>query len=106
MLLRNGAKVDARGPNKSTLLHSAAREGHSEITAQLIANGAELSAQDSLGETPLHKAARWERERCLQILIDRGADRFVKNSDGKLPFQVTNDYKCIVILRTRLLFHS
>ena len=99
VLVRNGSNINVRGPNNSTLLHSAAREGYCDILEALIANGAEVNAQDSLGETPLHKAARWDREECIQFLIYRGAGRNVKNYDGKLPFELATDRYCIVVLR-------
>jgi hypothetical protein len=57
ILIRSGARVDARGTNQKTPLHQAATYNHAGLTEILIEKGADTAAMESIGGgTPLHVA--------------------------------------------------
>jgi len=57
LLARNPALALTRYPLGETALHLAAKWGHQEIVALLLANQATINAKTQSGETPLHYAA-------------------------------------------------
>jgi len=48
--------VNAKSEMGRTTLHSAAREGHTEVIELLIAKGADVNVKDKDGTTPLDMA--------------------------------------------------
>ena len=52
-----------------TALHLAARNGHTEVVADLLKAGADLNATDHDGMTPLHQAAANGKTRAAGELI-------------------------------------
>ncbi|KAM4676948.1 diacylglycerol kinase iota isoform 4-T4 [Discoglossus pictus] len=83
-----GTNLRIQGPEKCSLLHLAAKEGHSEIVTYILQHGpADLleMTERATGETALHKAAFHRHERVCQILIDAGACVITKDAKGKTP---------------------
>ncbi|KAL4138260.1 hypothetical protein PRIC2_001767 [Phytophthora ramorum] len=59
-VLEEGAQIDSIDStcNRFSLLHDAARRGHSQVIRILLENGLACNVADSAGDTPLHWAAR------------------------------------------------
>ena len=68
--------IDARTLYQSTLLHVAARHGHTELAAALLARGADVNALDYGGmrRSPLHWACKGGHVALVELLLDAGAD--------------------------------
>ena len=83
VLIRRGAKVNARRPERlDTLLHFAS---NAEVAGVLIEHGAEVEALDWLGRTPLHWAAQFGLVDVADLLIQSGAEVDRQGQDGATP---------------------
>lgn len=83
MLLKHGAKVDARNAEGATALHDAALAGQRAVAAALLDAGAPIDARDSESQaTPLHRAASWGRVDVVKLLLERGADARLTDKSG------------------------
>jgi ankyrin repeat protein len=58
-----------------TPLHIAARWGHQDLAAYLLALGHEINPEDGLGNTPAALAARFGQEQMAAWLVERGGRR-------------------------------
>ena len=58
-LIKNGAEVDTRYEDDTTLLHRASMKGHVEVVKCLIQNGCRVNAMDAKKQTALHFAANF-----------------------------------------------
>jgi ankyrin repeat protein len=69
--LQSGARsmLAARMSGLTTPLLVAARQGHAEIVALLLAHGAPVDGADPSGDTPLHLAARYGHDEVVKVLI-------------------------------------
>jgi ankyrin repeat protein len=80
LLLKAGAKINARNTYNYAPLHWAAEQGHLEMIHCLIRHGAELSPKTSTEfiikefRTPLYFAADKGHLACAQALLEAGAD--------------------------------
>ncbi|XP_031754400.1 diacylglycerol kinase iota isoform X3 [Xenopus tropicalis] len=86
---KKGMSLRIPGPERGSLLHLAARAGHSDIVAYILQNGPTdlLDMSDrATGETALHKAASHGHRRVCQILVDAGACVIKKDAKGNTPF--------------------
>lgn len=98
VLLKAGARIDARDEGGISLLHVAAREGDLARAAWLLDHKADVDVvqQDSfVPYRPLHYAVRHGHDDVVNLLLDRGArvcdgdlssplDEAVKRGDGEL----------------------
>ena len=84
-LIMDGAPVDARHNNGTSLLHRAIEMGHIKVVPLLIKEGAEVNAVDHRGITPIHLAAGKVNTTIVKLLIQSGADPGVKSEDYGLP---------------------
>ncbi|HEY8504776.1 MAG TPA: ankyrin repeat domain-containing protein, partial [Gemmataceae bacterium] len=75
VLLKHGAKVNARTKRGLTPLHLAKSE---EVAALLLEHGAKLDARAKDGSTPLHRAAEAGNRPVAELLITKGADLHAK----------------------------
>jgi ankyrin repeat protein len=76
LLIKAGADVNARGDDGMMPLHTAAKEGCSDVVRVLIANGAKLNETHEFGLTPLVYAvcaASPEGVETTRILLEAGA---------------------------------
>ncbi|XP_040452341.1 diacylglycerol kinase iota isoform X2 [Falco naumanni] len=83
---KKGANLLIQGPDHCSLLHHAAKTGHSEIVKYILEHGPSelLDMTDSeTGETALHKAACQRHRTVCQLLVDAGASLRKTDSKGK-----------------------
>ncbi len=72
--LDDGADVNFRGAQGSTLLMLAAGRGLDDIASLLVERGADVFVLDSqMGVTPLHRAAQSGSVAILELLLSKGA---------------------------------
>ncbi|CAN2387241.1 Diacylglycerol kinase iota [Pristimantis euphronides] len=89
-----GASVRIRGPERCSLLHLAAKAGHTEMVSYILENGPEdlLDMVDrTTGETALHKAAFHGHRQVCQILVDAGACLLKRDSKGQTPLDIVQE---------------
>ena len=84
-LLEQYAQVDGSVllPCLDTLLLQAARLGHQDICALLLAGGATTTAVDAAGCSPLHTAAFRGHVGVCQLLLEAGADPEWEDNEGQ-----------------------
>jgi ankyrin repeat protein len=102
MLIRKGAKVDARTvsggwtPLYKAIVRLAMRPATAtppeqevakavKVAELLLASGADVNAQDVKGFKPIHFAVTTRRTALVRVLIDKGADVNAKSADGVNP---------------------
>jgi ankyrin repeat protein len=74
LLIKRGARLDARNKAGKTPLIAAVMADNFEVADVLLAAGADLEAVDSkLGASPLSWAACWGRFRAAKYLLSKGA---------------------------------
>ena len=83
--------IDARNNYGTTLLHRAAREGHSDVVKALLEAGANDAAQDQIGNTPLHLAAREGHTDIVRTLLEAGTRVDVRDKNGSTPLHLAAD---------------
>ncbi len=88
LLIRHGANVEARMPDRWTPLHAAARRGRSASVEVLLEAGAEPNVTDNAGMTPLHLAAITGDAASIIALVEAGADRTALDDEGLVPVDV------------------
>ncbi|KAK8733781.1 hypothetical protein OTU49_006476 [Cherax quadricarinatus] len=85
LLLDAGHHVDNKGDFPFTPVQLAARLGHKETLAALLAASPCVNARDMQGITALHMAAKWARLECAELLISAGADLDAQDKDLRTP---------------------
>nr|XP_005906880.1 PREDICTED: espin-like protein [Bos mutus] len=73
--------LTARDDEGATVLHFAARGGHTPILDRLLLMGAPIM-RDSWGGTPLHDAAENGQMECCQTLLSHRVDPALRDDDG------------------------
>jgi len=66
-------------------IHDAARNGHTEAVALLLAKGAKVEAADNNGNTPLIVAAREGHTETVALLLEKGANIEAADKYGNTP---------------------
>ncbi|KAK7074366.1 hypothetical protein SK128_009451 [Halocaridina rubra] len=76
--------LNASNYNDGTLLHTAARTGHSGIMKLLVDAGADINAKNQDGNTPLHLSAWYGNSHLnvIKLLLTAGASMEVTNLNG------------------------
>ncbi|KAK6269723.1 hypothetical protein POUND7_006828 [Theobroma cacao] len=99
------AKVeDAKTPEGNTVLHFAARFGHTSLVNKLIERCPSLVHQSNFkGETPLHVAAKAGRDDVVELLIDKTDTSglcisWIRDNSGNTPLHgaVRNGHSKVV----------
>ncbi|WP_342026022.1 ankyrin repeat domain-containing protein [Cytobacillus pseudoceanisediminis] len=72
VLLKNGAKVNAKQDSGWTPLHEAALHGHSDMIKLLLRFGADKTIKKDDGDTPLDVALHNKKENVADLLIPQG----------------------------------
>jgi hypothetical protein len=75
----------ARDAKGDTPLHWAARNGHKDVAAVLVANKADVNAKNSEGETPLHCAVVNAHRDIVEYLLANKADVNAEGKQGWTP---------------------
>ncbi|KAK8092213.1 uncharacterized protein PG998_015045 [Apiospora kogelbergensis] len=73
VLLKAGARPNARNADRTTPLHFAVLEGSGAIVQLLLESGAHPNAKTKRGHTPLHLAAIEGSEEVVRLLLESGA---------------------------------
>ena len=76
------------GAGTTSVLHVAARQGHSEFVTLLLANGAEVDARDGLAASPLHLAAQYGHDESVALLLAAKAPVDSRKNGGLTPLHV------------------
>ena len=86
-----------------TPLHLAAKWGHKEVVALLLANQAEVNAQTESGETPLHYAAENGEKEVAALLLASQAEVNAMDIHGQTPFHLSARWEpeVVELLRQR-----
>jgi hypothetical protein len=84
------ANIDKRIENGSTYLISAAKNGNSEIVAQLLMNKADISSQDNDGHTARYYAAKNKNEFIINLLSIEGVESKSQTHSRKPSTEVTD----------------
>ena len=76
-----------------TVLHHAAKRGHSDLCLQIIRYGGSVNRRDNFWNLPFHIAAQYGHSECLATLALKGADLNRQNQSGRTPLHlaVEND---------------
>jgi len=85
VMLKHGARHDARSSTGKTPLHYAAAAGKREVALHLIRAGATVEAVDDDDRRPLHNAAATGHDDLVALLIEQGADVDVADEKGMTP---------------------
>ena len=89
-LLPDKAAVNARGPDGSLPLSTAALHGQLEIAQYLIDTGADVAGTNADGNTALHVAAFMCRTDVVRLLREKGASTTATNGRGESPIDVVS----------------
>ncbi|KAG6623107.1 DNA polymerase [Phytophthora cinnamomi] len=109
LLLRHGAKTEARDNDGKTALFLATNDELFEVAKLLLENGAHLDAQDSIGRSPLHACLRASPEQSVlvtNLLVSCGAPIDLPDNAGETPFTIVVRHGDITALQLLLNHHS
>ena len=85
VLLRQGAKVNAKDNRGLTPLHRAAWKDASATAEVLLKQGADIHAKDNRGLMPLHYAVQVNASSTAEMLLNQGAKVNAKDNSGWTP---------------------
>ena len=95
-ILRGGVPERGSRPARAgqmTALHYAAREGHTDVAAVLLANGANVNLPEANGVQPLLLAIMNNHAGTAQYLIEHGADVNADDWYGRTPLWAAVDIR-------------
>uniref|UniRef100_A0A8C5M104 Chromo domain-containing protein n=1 Tax=Leptobrachium leishanense TaxID=445787 RepID=A0A8C5M104_9ANUR len=96
LLIKKGAKINARQKNGTTALIHAAEKDHLSTVALLLEAGAYVNLQQNHGETALFKACRRGNYDIVRLLIEHGADCNVQSKHNNNALQLANGTNVIL----------
>ena len=92
-LLFDICSIDAVDEDTGSLLHWAAREGHTEIARILIGkHQIDVDAFNKYKWTPLHWTAKEGHYNTAKLLLENKADRNLKTGEGETAIDVAQRY--------------
>ena len=91
LLIKHGAKVNAKASDGSTALHAAAEAGATATVMALLHAGADVDARDGDGLTALAYAVTCEHGDVVAVLRKAGADPHVADDDGETPLSAASE---------------
>ncbi|XP_037693691.1 ankyrin repeat, SAM and basic leucine zipper domain-containing protein 1 [Choloepus didactylus] len=93
LLLSRNADPNVACRRLMTPIMYAARDGHPQVAAILVAYGAEVNTQDENGYTALTWAARQGHKNVILKLLELGANKMLQTKDGKTPSEIAKRNK-------------
>ncbi|GKT35634.1 hypothetical protein ADUPG1_008753 [Aduncisulcus paluster] len=88
LLFSFGSPLDVLGPDGSTPLHEALRNGHDDLVFWLVEQGADCGIPDGLGQTALHVAVRYSHIDIIRaICMGNRVSHEAVDSQGKTAAQ-------------------
>ncbi|KAM9846050.1 ankyrin repeat and SOCS box protein 15b [Aulostomus maculatus] len=100
LLLRHGAKVNARDGHGVTPLGIAAEYGNTDALEVLVQHGGDVNAKANNGDTVLYDAAGSGNLDCIELLLQHGANPNVASYACQLPIHRAAYEGHILALRT------
>jgi hypothetical protein len=91
VLLKAGVEVNAKGFLGATAISRAARRGHDDVLAALLAHGADTAIPNDKLQFPLHFAAFKLNPSSVRVLLEHGASPLVLDRKGRTPAEDTSD---------------
>ena len=76
------------GVRGSTLLHTAAYNGHADVVKELLRRGSGVNQRNFTGETPLYSAILRGTPEVVRLLLDAGADLGISDNNGLTPLRL------------------
>ena len=75
-----------------TILHHACREGHDDVTIDLLEADADPTIKDNQGYTPLHYACENGHDKCVQAIFYSSMNSSglseIKDANGRIPLHI------------------
>ncbi|MEE6472762.1 hypothetical protein FKM82_009713 [Ascaphus truei] len=105
LLVKKGAKINARQKNGTTALIHAAEKNYLATVAILLEAGAYVNVQQTTGETALMKACKRGNSDIVRLLIEHGADCNVlsKHMGSAIQFaKQSNNVQLFELLKNHL----
>ncbi|KAF4454415.1 1-alkyl-2-acetylglycerophosphocholine esterase [Fusarium austroafricanum] len=86
LLIKAGAKINARSGSKSTALIEASRWNH-ESTVRVLLNSTlvDVNCADENGQTALHLASMQKSDAIARLFLSREVNVYAANNDGQTP---------------------
>jgi uncharacterized membrane protein YphA (DoxX/SURF4 family) len=106
LLLKSGAKLDAKNAAGQTPLHITAGSGNVEAVALLLKNGAKVDITDGAGDTPLIIATRKGSLPIVIKLLEAGADLHIENAQKETAIVIAAGLKSPAIANQLFRFES
>lgn len=88
MLIKAGAKINAKDRSGNTALTLAVGCDNKEIVKMLLDANADIDAQNEFGCTALIKAVMENREQVIQLLLKAGANINLKTMNGETALRI------------------
>lgn len=81
-MIKQGVDIEAKGKEKATAIHYAAKNDHVGVIKLLYYSGCDIDAEDQVGKTPLYWAAKHGSAAAARTLLTFGADRNSRTVTG------------------------
>ncbi|WP_264686029.1 MULTISPECIES: ankyrin repeat domain-containing protein [unclassified Wolbachia] len=106
-LIAQGANIDTKDKDGSTLLYSAAEIGDLDRIKFLLDNGANIETKNGEYQaTPLHGAVLNERLNVVKLLLNRGANVNAEDKDNWTPLHYAADTNSLDIVKVLVDAHA
>uniref|UniRef100_A0A8L8KRY0 ANK_REP_REGION domain-containing protein n=1 Tax=Heligmosomoides polygyrus TaxID=6339 RepID=A0A8L8KRY0_HELPZ len=99
-LHQQGLPLDARQPDGSTYLHTAAANGYYDVAAFLLRCGVPATSRDNDLWQPVHAAACWAQPDLVELICEYGGDINAKTSSGEAPLDLCEDETTRAVIAT------
>uniref|UniRef100_A0A8D2CZG4 Ankyrin repeat, SAM and basic leucine zipper domain-containing protein 1 n=1 Tax=Sciurus vulgaris TaxID=55149 RepID=A0A8D2CZG4_SCIVU len=97
LLLSRNADPNVTCRRLMTPIMHAARDGHPQVVARLVAHGAEVNAQDKNGYAALTWAAHQGHKNVVWKLLEVGANKMLQTKDGNTPSEIIFNFLSLTL---------